>query len=240
MTTLIDRIVITVPDLGAARNEYQQLLGVEAVEFSEFGIGARAWFFLSNVVIELRVEAVSRAVLSGLVFSRPDCGPLDSLLDNPFGLRLETCDGSVSAQYRSNNEFTPSSVSVDHIVLRTASADACVDFFGAKLGIRLALDKTVPQWGGRMLFFRTGKLTLEVIEAKKDTPEADFFWGVAFGCDDMDARLALLQQRGIAHSAIREGRKAGTRVMTVKSHCLGIPTLLVEPAAKKPVSDVAG
>jgi hypothetical protein len=39
----------------------------------------------------------------------------------------------------------------------------------------------------------------------------------------------ILAQRGVTLSGIREGRKPGTRVATVKSHCLGIPTLLIEP-----------
>ena len=50
---------------------------------------------------------------------------------------------------------------------------ACDDYaalFNGELGIRLALDQDVPQWGGRMLFFRTGKLTLEVIANQSADP----------------------------------------------------------------------
>ena len=32
----------------------------------------------------------------------------------------------------------------------------------------------------------------------------------------------------VAVSEVREGRKPGTRVCTVKSHCLDVPTLLVQ------------
>lgn len=79
-----------------------------------------------------------------------------------------------------------------------------------------------------MLFFRTGKLTLEVIEPVADKPSRDAFWGIAYRCDDLELTRRQLTGRGVAVSAIRQGRKPGTRVMTVKSHCLDIPTLLLE------------
>ena len=119
--------------------------------------------------------------------------------------------------------------SVDHVVLRTSDAEACIDLFEGELGIRLALDKTVPEWGGRMLFFRHGKMTLEVIQHLQRPPEQDFFWGITYLCKDIDATVAQLDRRGVAHSPVREGRKPGTRVTTVKSHCLGLPTLLIGP-----------
>ena len=40
----------------------------------------------------------------------------------------------------------------------------------------------------------------------------------------------MLGERGIAASSMREGRKPGTLVATLKSHNLGIPTLLIQPA----------
>ncbi len=154
---------------------------------------------------------------------------MDSQLSNPFNLPLQICDGQQTTLFRGNQPAACSDLSVDHIVLRTLDADACVTFFGEQLGIRLALDKTVPKWGGRMLFFRTGKLTLEVIEADKDRPEKDHFWGVALQCDDIETTSDKLEHRGVALTKVRVGRKAGTRVASVKSHALGIPTLLIEP-----------
>ncbi len=41
---------------------------------------------------------------------------------------------------------------------------------------------------------------------------------------------ARLRAAGVSLSELRKGRKPGTRVATVKSHCLGLPTLLLEPA----------
>jgi len=231
MTTLIDRIVIAVPDLFAARQEYQALLGVDAIKIEEPGGEPCVWFALSNTVIELRKKAVTRAVFNGLVFSQPESGRIDSPLTNPFDLALEVCDGRRTTQFRIDQPNACSALSIDHIVLQTLDGNACVEFFGEQLGIRLALDKTVPQWGGRMLFFRTGKLTLEVIQAEKDKPEKDYFWGIALQCDNLADTSDRLVQDGVALSDSRQGRKAGTRVATVKSHALGIPTLLIEPAA---------
>jgi hypothetical protein len=121
---------------------------------------------------------------------------------------------------------------VDHIVLMTNDADACIRLFGEDgFGMRLALDQLVPEWGGRMLFFRCGKMTLEVIHKLDDPPPQDFFWGITYLCENLDASLSSLDSAGVAHSSIRDGRKPGTRVATVKSHNLDIPTLLIEPAA---------
>ena len=81
-----------------------------------------------------------------------------------------------------------------------------------------------------MLFFRVGKLTLEVIESGPDTTAGDHFWGIAFQCPDIDRSAGEMVRRGVAVSSIRDGRKPGTRVASVKSSCLAIPTLLIEPA----------
>lgn len=230
MTTLIDRIVIAVPDIVVAQREYQLLLGVEALEMDESDGELRVWFALPNTVIELRQQAVTQAALCGLVFSNSESGQADSSLSNPFNLALEICDGQRTRKFRSDQPKACSDLKIDHIVLHTLDGDACVEFFGEQLGIRLALDKTVPQWGGRMLFFRTGKLTLEVIQADKDKPEKDYFWGIALQCDNLEHTNDQLLHNGVALSSLRQGRKAGTRVATVKSHALGIPTLLIEPA----------
>jgi hypothetical protein len=80
-----------------------------------------------------------------------------------------------------------------------------------------------------MLFFRTGKLTLEVIESQREKPGEDYFWGIAYQCADLEKTAARLTARGVALSGIRAGRKQGSVVATLKSHCLGIPTLLIGP-----------
>ncbi len=230
MVSRFDRIVIGVPDLPAAIGEYRLLLGVPPAEPGErqYAVpGAR--FVLPNTVIELVQSPYQNPRIRGIVFGDPGSGNADMPLANPRGLDIQLCDGSGTDGLRTHvGPSGESTLRVDHIVLRTADAASCIELFGERLGIRLALDKTVPQWGGRMLFFRAGKVTLEVIESQQEKPEADYFWGIAYQCQDLSGTIEALVKRGISLSEIRAGRKPGSQVATVKSHCLGIPTLLLQ------------
>jgi len=113
------------------------------------------------------------------------------------------------------------------VVVKTQNAAAAKRFYGDQLGIRLALEQEVPEWGGTQLFFRASSMSIEVI-ASDTAPEQDTLWGLALKSDDLDVTHARLTESGVAVSEIREGRKPGTRVCTVKSHALNIPTLLIE------------
>ena len=116
---------------------------------------------------------------------------------------------------------------VDHVVVKTQSVDAAKRFYGEQLGIRLALEQHVPEWGGTQLFFRTSSMSIEVIASDK-APAQDALWGLALKSPDLEATRARLFEAGADVSDIREGRKPGTRVCTVKSHALNVPTLLIE------------
>ena len=116
---------------------------------------------------------------------------------------------------------------VDHVVVKTQSVDAANRFYGEQLGIRLALEQHVPEWGGTQLFFRTSSMSIEVIASDK-APAQDELWGLALKSPDLEATRARLFEAGADVSDIREGRKPGTRVCTVKSHALNVPTLLIE------------
>ena len=116
---------------------------------------------------------------------------------------------------------------VDHVVVKTQSADAAKTFYGDQLGIRLALEQDVPTWGGVQLFFRASSMSIEVI-ASENASEQDELWGLALKTDDIETTHARLKESGVEISDIRDGRKAGTRVCTAKSHTLGVPTLLIE------------
>lgn len=116
---------------------------------------------------------------------------------------------------------------VDHVVVKTQSADAAKTFYGDQLGIRLALEQDVPEWGGTQLFFRASAMSIEVIASDK-APEQDALWGLALKTDDIEATHSRLSEGHVEVSDIRDGRKSGTRVCTAKSHTLGVPTLLIE------------
>lgn len=222
MFSAFDRIVIEVPRLDEARCAYSSLLGDPATDNT---------FELGNVWVTLRqADHSGEPNIASL-------GLIDPNLARGEEHPLASRDRDISllrSHYRepvySEAPTATGIYAVDHIVLQTGDADDCIRLFRDDLGIRLALDQEVPEWGGRMLFFRMGKMTLEVIQNLEEPPEHDFFWGITYLCKDIEQTIAALDERDVSHSPIREGRKPGTRVATVKSHCLGLPTLLVGPA----------
>jgi hypothetical protein len=228
MVVAFDRITITVAHLATACNELKVLTGKEARILPDSTDSGRvAWLALSNTTLELVEREDTEGAISALVLS------VDAAVDlnNSMGVSLEATDGKATEQFRADfPDSSTDAIGVDHVVLRCNDGQDCIDLFGTQLGIRLALDQDVPEWGGRMLFFRTGKLTLEVLA--NETTETNHFWGLTFFSADLDAWHHSLTDSGVQLSAIRDGRKPGTRVASLKSHCLGLPALLLQPAAR--------
>lgn len=121
----------------------------------------------------------------------------------------------------------------DHLVVMTPDADEVKTLFGDRLGIRLALDHSRPEWGVRQLFFRLGGMTLEVVQPldASKAPEKDFFWGLAWKVANVSEVRERLLREGADVSEVRVGRKKGTEVATIRKPTCGVPTLLVGPAA---------
>ena len=234
MADKFDRIVLAVPELPVAVEQYRLLLGRAPGFPATPDESTSAWWGLSNTVVELVQTEVPSARVQGIVLSSRTAVQHDMPVANSLGIDVRLCDGSATEDfYRRQPEAQCPGLSIDHVVLRTDDADTCVELFSRTLDIRLALDKTVPAWGGRMLFFRAGKLTLEVIASTTDNASGGTaFWGLAYQCPDLEGFAHALTELGISVSPIRDGRKPGTRVATVKSHCLGIPTLLIQPATE--------
>ena len=115
---------------------------------------------------------------------------------------------------------------LDHLVLTTNKSDALINLYEKELGIRLALDQFVEKWGGRMLFFRTGHATIEVIDNKVEGN--DEFWGLAWKTKDIRKKREYLIENGFNVTHVKDGRKKDTLVATVKFDEIKIPTLLVE------------
>ena len=117
---------------------------------------------------------------------------------------------------------------VDHVVINTMDPVAAKSFYGNALGIRLALE--LPHHPlGKLLFFRTNKMSLEVLHSKEYKKDDDEFWGIAYNTDNVEAAQDRLVKDGVKVSEVRQGMKPGTRVCTVKSHNLDVPTLLIGP-----------
>ena len=115
---------------------------------------------------------------------------------------------------------------LDHLVLTTNKSDELINLYEKELGIRLALDQFVEKWGGRMLFFRTGQATIEVIDNKVEGN--DQFWGLAWKTKDIRKKREYLIENDFNVSDVKDGRKKDTLVATVKFDEVKIPTILVE------------
>lgn len=164
-----------------------------------------------------------------------------------FGADYFRCDDEVCAGIRTfivkpkrtnppSDTPPPGSVSwLDHVVVNTPNPERALAHYGARLGLRLALDRTNPDWGSRLIFFRTGGLTIEILHRLDDSqdPSApDTLWGLSWGVQDIRAAQSRLSDAGIDVSEVRTGRKPGTEVCTVRSHTLGIPTLFIAKSAR--------
>jgi catechol 2,3-dioxygenase-like lactoylglutathione lyase family enzyme len=143
------------------------------------------------------------------------------LVERSGSLDLRSPEGSVAGALDA----------LDHVVVRSADATAAVAFYGQALGLRLALDRRVGD--RRMLFFRVGGVTIEVVEDPACGP-ADTFGGLAYRAADIDAANARLRAAGFDASAVRDGAKPGTQVFTVRDGTCGVPTLvLTDPSRER-------
>lgn len=123
---------------------------------------------------------------------------------------------------------------LDHLVINTPNPDRAMALYGAKLGLRLALDRTAPEWDVRLIFFRTGGLTLEIAQRLgqgDDLNGPDSFWGLTWRVGDIEAAHARLAARGFSLSDVRTGRRPGTRVFTVRDGTINVPTLFISGVA---------
>lgn len=117
---------------------------------------------------------------------------------------------------------------LDHVVINTNDADGFIKSYKEVYGIRLALDQTVEKWGGRMLFFRLNKTTIEVIAKEDGLSPKDKLWGLAWDVKDIKQTYDRLRKEGFDITPVIEGRKPNTLVATVKSNTHNIPTLLIQ------------
>lgn len=119
---------------------------------------------------------------------------------------------------------------LDHVVVRTSSAERAAALYGARLGLDMRLDREVM--GRRLMFFRCGDAVVEIIE--EGAPDGrDRLWGVSWRVANADATRARLAAAGLDVSEVRTGMKPGTRVFSVRNGTCGIPTLMLEASPKR-------
>ncbi len=136
-------------------------------------------------------------------------------------------------EYIANNTGAVSKL--DHLVIMTPNPERAVANYGARLGLRLALDRTAEQWNTRFLFFRLADLTLEVVhrlDGAHDPSAPDHLYGLTWAVDNLDAAHARLVSAGRNVSEIRTGRKPGSRVFTLRDGVLDVPTLFIHHAPR--------
>ena len=121
---------------------------------------------------------------------------------------------------------------LDHVVVHSPNPDRALALYGAKLGLDLRLDRANPAWGARQMFFRCGDLVVEIghglKEGVSDAPDA--LGGLAWRMIDPAAVQARLAEAGFNVSEVRQGRKPGTQVFTVRDRTHGVPTLMLSAA----------
>jgi catechol 2,3-dioxygenase-like lactoylglutathione lyase family enzyme len=122
-------------------------------------------------------------------------------------------------------------VGLDHVVVATNEPERAAALYGARLGLDMTLDLSRPDWDTRLMFFRCGDLVVEVAHRLNETDGGpDKLWGLSWRAADIDAAQARLASSGLDVSEIRTGRRPGTRVFTIRTGALGVPTLVIQPA----------
>lgn len=118
---------------------------------------------------------------------------------------------------------------LDHVVVRTPDPERAIAFYAGRLGLDLRLDRSNPEWGSRLLFFRCGDLVVEVAhDLKKGVSDGpDQLWGLSWRASDIAKVNARLKSTGVDVSPVRTGRRPGTEVFSVNSHTEGVPTIVI-------------
>jgi catechol 2,3-dioxygenase-like lactoylglutathione lyase family enzyme len=122
---------------------------------------------------------------------------------------------------------------VDHVVVRTVDPERAAALFGARLGLSLRMDQDFPAFGARLQFFRVGDAILEVASSAEDASTPDRLWGLTYRVPDAAAAQRRLAAKGLDVSPVRDGRKPGAQVFTVRDGTAGVPTLMLQGAGAK-------
>lgn len=137
-----------------------------------------------------------------------------------------------SERPRSPETASSAITGLDHIVIGTPAPERAAALYGARLGLDMALDRSNPDWGVRLMFFRCGDMIVEIAHSLKEGAGEgpDTFRGLSWRVADIDAAQARLTGAGFNVSEVRVGRKPGTRICTIRDRTSGVPTLLIQPA----------
>jgi len=237
--TSLDHLTLRASFVKGAVGAYETLFGRTAQD---------GRFELGNVGLVIEDES-STAHLSSMVFATGSLDKAATLLERRMvaternGDRLvlsrEATHGVPIALIEQAETRPPSPLakipessaisSLDHVVIRTQAPERAVALYGGRLGLDLRLDRSNPDWGSRLLFFRCGDLVVEIVhDLKKGLSDGpDQLWGLSWRTPDVTACHARLKKAGVEVSEPRDGRRPGSQVFTVQSHTANIPTLVI-------------
>jgi len=250
MIEALDRIVVAAASPQAALTDCALVLGRRA---------EGAAFRLANVRLEIVAAGAGGQGLAGLAFAVTDLGQARRLLERralplagppahaeearsalhlapaaTHGVAISLTVSAPTAPAVSPLAAAGAASAVtglDHVVIRSPDPERAIVLYAGRLGLSLRLDRTEPAWGSRLLFFRCGDLVVEVVHDLAAGPGAgpDRLWGLSWRVEDIAAAHARLRAAGVDVSDPRAGRRPRTRVLTVRSHTAGVPTLLIGP-----------
>jgi catechol 2,3-dioxygenase-like lactoylglutathione lyase family enzyme len=223
---------VTVSGSAAA---YETLLGRRAVDGRlqtgnvglVFGVGSEPLSSMAFATADLDKAArlLERRAVATTRGTR-----LDLSTEASYGVpvALVECGGAPGPSPVTSDEASAIS-ELDHVVVRTPNPERAIAFYAGRLGLDLRLDRSNPEWGARLLFFRCGDLVVEIAhdlnQGVSDGP--DHLWGLSWRAPDIGKANARLKAAGVDVSEPRAGRRPGTEVFSVNSHTEGVPTIVI-------------
>jgi catechol 2,3-dioxygenase-like lactoylglutathione lyase family enzyme len=119
--------------------------------------------------------------------------------------------------------------SLDHLVVNTVNPERALALYGARLGLRLALDLSMTERDARLLSFKAGTNTIELSHRISKAADAgpDKLWGITWRTPDIIGARERMAKKGLNVSEVRKGMRKGTRVFTVNDGTLNVPTLIL-------------
>ena len=254
MLSQLDHFVLLTRDFSSAVQNYKIILGFEPDEFTNNHGYQTALFRTSNTNLEIMApeskEALTRTYeilgtssskLTTLAFAALNLAEAHRVLGRrgaepskplkSFRLSDSVCAGVKTFIVPEKVTRTGKSIGLDHLVINTPNPVRAIAHYGARLGLRFALDRTNTDWGVRFLFFKLNDIVLEIIhriDQKHDPLAPDELWGLTWKVENLATHHERLCAQGVTISGIRTGRKPGTQVFTVKNHNAEIPTLFLK------------
>jgi catechol 2,3-dioxygenase-like lactoylglutathione lyase family enzyme len=182
----------------------------------------------SMVFVTADLDKAARLLERRAVASRRDGEALVLATEATNSVPIRLC-AKTSHPTAATDDEAASISALDHIVIRSPNPERAIAFYAGRLGLDLRLDRSNPDWGSRLLFFRCADLVVEIAHdlnrGVSDAP--DQLWGLSWRTPDIAKANARLKAAGIDVSEPRDGRRPGSQVFTVKSHTANVPTIVI-------------